>query len=137
MGITPSPNMLLRERVYKIQYVLESRAEELATEDLWNYESIHKAAERLLNFEAIYDGYIAADPTQERFMDTLTRLEREVFSINYPLPKGDRKVVIRLGEPVNLKEHFQSYKQNKVSTIEMLTHKIQQTVQSNLDILIS
>ena len=133
LEITPAVNTPARERVYKIQYVLESRAEELPSEGDWTYESIYKATIRLLNFDAIYDGYVAAAPTPERFMDTLTRLEKEVFSIDAPPPKANRQAILRIGEPVNLKEYFEAYKQNRASTVEMLTQQIQQTVQKNLD----
>ena len=133
LEITPAVNTPARERVYKIQHVLESRAEELSSEGDWTHESIYKATIRLLNFDAIYDGYVAAAPTPERFMDTLTRLEKEVFSIDAPPPKAHRQAILRIGEPVNLKEYFEAYKQNRASTVEMLTEQIQQTVQKNLD----
>ena len=90
---------------------------------------------RLLNFDAIYDGYVAAAPTPERFLDTLTRLEREVFNIERPRPKGHRQAVVQVGDPVNLKEHFSSYKQDKEETIKALTLQMQQAVQDNLDLL--
>lgn len=137
LAITSAPSEPARERVYKIQHVLESRAKALdqETKDLWTYESIYKATIRLLNFDAIYDGYVMADPTPERFLDTLTRLEREVFGINQPSPKGDRIVLLRIGEPVNLKHHFERYQQDRSGTVSDLTQQIQQTVQKNLDIL--
>lgn len=135
LELTPAPHAPSRERVYKIQSVLESRAEELTPNDLKTYESIYRATVRLLNFDAIYDGYVAASPTPERFLDTLTRLEREVFKIDRPAPKGHRKAFIRIGNPVNLKEYFESYKQNRANTVERLTQQLQQSVQSNLDLL--
>jgi len=133
LDITPAPNTPSRERVYKIQYVLKSRAQDLSEEDLETDESIQQAAVRLLNFDAIYDGYVAATPTAERFLDTLIRLEREVFKIDQPQPKGHRKVIIYIGEPVNLKDHFESYKQKRLETVEALTQQLRQTVQTNLD----
>ncbi|MDJ0718573.1 MAG: 1-acyl-sn-glycerol-3-phosphate acyltransferase [Prochloraceae cyanobacterium] len=134
LEITPPPNSPPRERVYRVQSVLETRAEELPTEGYWTYESISKSTIRLLNFDAIYDGYVAANPTPERFMDTLTRLEREVFSFDRPpAPKSPRKAILRIGDPVNLKDYFQAYKENKASTVESLTQQIQQIVQKNLD----
>lgn len=135
LAITSAPGEPARERVYRIQHILESRAEALGTDDVWTYESIYKATTRLLNFDAIYDGYVAADPTPERFLDTLTRLEREVFGIDQPPPKGYRNVLLRIGEPVNLKDHFERYQRERSGTITTVTQQIQQTVQSNLDSL--
>ena len=133
LNITPPNNSPIRERVYKVQYALNSRAEaELPEEGYWTYQSIYKTTVRLLNFNAIYDGYVAAKPTPERFMDTLTRLEREIFDTDRPPLKAPRKAYIRIGDPINLKDYFESYKQNKVTTIETLREKVQQIVQENL-----
>jgi hypothetical protein len=134
LDITPPANQPLRERVYKIQYVLEARAESLLGGDrLWSYESMHKAAERLLNFDAIYDGYVAEVPTAERFLDTLVRLERAVFSIGQPVPKGHRQVLIHVGEPVNLRDYFDHYMGDRTTTVDRLITELRQQVQTNLD----
>lgn len=133
LGIDSAAREPARERVYRIQHILESGAE-VGAQDFWTYD-IHKATVRLLNFDAIYDGYVAADPTPERFLDTLTRLEREVFGIDQPPPKGYRTVLLRIGEPVNLKDHFERYQQDRSGTVSTLTQQIQQDVQRNLDSL--
>ncbi|HEY9693654.1 MAG TPA: 1-acyl-sn-glycerol-3-phosphate acyltransferase [Oculatellaceae cyanobacterium] len=132
LGLISAPGEAIRERVYKIQNVLESRAESLGKDDFWTYESLHKAAARLLNFDAIYDGYVAANPTSERFLETLFRLEREVFGIRQPIPKGDRKVIIKIGEPVNLKNYFENYQQDKSGTVNLLIKNLQENVQNLL-----
>jgi 1-acyl-sn-glycerol-3-phosphate acyltransferase len=135
LGITPTTNDLARERVYKIQYMLESFAERLASENFWTYESMHKAAARLLNFDAMYDGYVADHPTPERFLDTLIRLERDVFKIDQPAPKGFRKVFVRVGDPVNLGDYFEQYQQDRSNTVTFLVNQLHQAVQTNLNIL--
>jgi len=132
LGMTAAPGEPMRERVYRIQHLLESR-EESVRDDFWTDEAIHKATARLLNFDAIYDGYVAADPTPERFLETLIRLEREVFGIGQPPPKGDRKVIIRVGEPVNLKDYFERYQQNRSETVNTLVAQVRQDMQSLLD----
>lgn len=133
IGITSAPGEPTRERVYKIQHALELMPEEPAANDFWNYETIIRGTKRLLNFDAIYDGYVAANPNSERFLETLTRLEREVFGIDQPPPKGDRKVIVKIGEPINLKDYFAKYQQDKSGTITALTQQIQQIVQNNLN----
>jgi 1-acyl-sn-glycerol-3-phosphate acyltransferase len=128
LGMTAAPGEPMRERVYRIQHLLESREDTRTTD-----EAIQKATVRLLNFDAIYDGYVAAAPTPERFLETLIRLEREVFGIGQPPPKGDRKVIIRIGEPVNLKDYFERYQQNRSETVTTLVEQLRQNVQSLLD----
>ncbi|MGC1248522.1 MAG: 1-acyl-sn-glycerol-3-phosphate acyltransferase, partial [Spirulinaceae cyanobacterium] len=132
LSCTTSDQLQLRERVYKIHHVLESSAEELTKSD---YQFIRNSLIRLLNFDAIYDGYVATAPTPERFLDTLTRLEREVFNVERPRPKGHRQAIVHVGEPVNLKDYFDSYKLNKEETVQTLTLQMQQAVQDNLDLL--
>ncbi|MEM9218809.1 MAG: 1-acyl-sn-glycerol-3-phosphate acyltransferase [Cyanobacteria bacterium P01_F01_bin.150] len=133
LKITPSANQPLRERVYKIQYELEAQAEVLANKDFWNYDKMHRVASSLLNFDAIYDGYVAAAPTPERFLDTLIRIERQVFRIDYPTPKAHREVLIRVGEPVNLKDYHQAYRRDRTTTTNRLTQTLQDIVQTNLN----
>lgn len=136
LGLTPAPQDPLRERVYRIQNAVNARAdaqtEVVETSELWSNDAIQTAAARLLNFDAIYDGYVAANPTPERFLDTLTRLERSVFSIDQPPPKGDRSVIIRVGAPLNLKDFFTAYTQNRQKTLEQVTETLRDRVQANV-----
>jgi hypothetical protein len=146
LGISANPREALRERTYKIEYVLKTQADALESETTpetetatgdWTtkYTLIEKSIKRLLNFDAIYDGYVAENPTPERFLDTLIRLEREVFDIDKPPAKGYRQARIKLGEPINLKDFFTEYQRDRASTVNAVTLKIQQTVQQNLNLL--
>ncbi len=143
LGLRSSPNELARERVYRIQYAIRDGNDELEEDSLaepshpntWTLKTVEQAMFRLLNFDAIYDGYVAANPTQERFLDTLTRLEREVFRIDQPPPKGHRQAKVRIGDPINLRDHFDEYQKNRANAVDSLVLQIQQTVQQNLDML--
>ncbi|MGK7951938.1 MAG: 1-acyl-sn-glycerol-3-phosphate acyltransferase [Xenococcaceae cyanobacterium] len=135
LKLTPKEHIPARERVYKIQSIIDSENKELTKKQEQTYETLYRSAFRLLNFDAIYDGYVAENPTQERFLDTLTTLEREVFQIEHPSTKGRRKAFIALGEPINLKDYFAAYQEDKTTTVENLIGKIQQTVQKNVDLL--
>lgn len=146
LGISANPREALRERTYKIEYVLKTQADALESETTpetetttgdraTKYTLIEKSIKRLLNFDAIYDGYVAENPTPERFLDTLTRLEREVFDIDKPPAKGYRQARIKLGEPINLKDFFTEYQRDRASTVNAVTLKVQQTVQQNLNLL--
>ena len=96
-----------------------------------------KAAWRVLNFDAIYDGYVAASLTPERFLDTLIRLERDVFNIDKPRPKGHRQALLHVAQPINLKDWFADYQQNRTVIVNTVTQKIHQTVQQKLDSFIN
>jgi hypothetical protein len=146
LGISSNPKEAVRERTYKIEYVLKTRVDALesettsadetsASDRAINYTLIEKSIKRLLNFDAIYDSYVAENPTPERFLDTLTRLEREVFDIDKPPPKGYRQARVKIGEPVNLKDFFPAYQRDRANTVNAVTLKVQQAVQQNLDLL--
>jgi 1-acyl-sn-glycerol-3-phosphate acyltransferase len=130
LGLTPAPHDADRERVYRILNALESRQSPTTTE---TWDAMNRLMVRFLNFEAIYDGYVAAYPTPERFLDTLIRLEREVFAIDeQPPPKGFRQAIVWVGEPIDLKDHYTAYVQNRTATIDALTQEIRTRMQDNL-----
>jgi len=131
LGLSAAPDTPVRERVYRIQHALRNGSE--PSELFFSPESVEKATARLLNFDAICDGYVAANPTPERFLDTLIRLEREVFEIDQPPPKGHRQAILRLGTPINLTESFDDYRQDRAATVERLTNQAQAAVQTMLD----
>jgi hypothetical protein len=128
MGLEPAASLPVRERVYKIQALLETNSPQTEID-----ESLYWTTVRLLNFDAIYDGYVAEDPTPERFLDTLMRLEREVYQIEHLKPKAYRKAIFKLGEPINLKSYVKAFQTDKSGTVEHLTRQIQQIVQTNLE----
>ena len=136
LGLTPTIGEPNRERVYRILNTLNAKSDLPDLEngsDTW--DAMFRAVMKVLNFDAIYDGYVAAKPTPERFLDTLIRLEREVFQIDQPPAKGHRQAFVRVGAPVNLKDYYAAYRADRTATVTELTHQIQQTVQKNLDIL--
>ena len=120
-----------RERVYKVQSILRN-LNQTNKKSALDYEHIYLTTVRLLNFDAIYDGYVAQKPTIERYFATIDRLEREVFQIDQAKPKGKRKILTTIGTPINLKDYWQEYQQQSDRTIEHLNKIVQQEVQANL-----
>ncbi|MEO1692639.1 MAG: lysophospholipid acyltransferase family protein [Cyanobacteria bacterium J06631_6] len=131
LELTAGNQLRDRERVYKVQATLRNLAES-ERDPLIDYEHIYLTTVRLLNFDAIYDGYVAENPTPERFFATIDRFEREVFKIDQAKPKGIRKIVTIVGTPINLKDYWQEYQQQSDLLVERLTKIAQQEVQSNL-----
>jgi 1-acyl-sn-glycerol-3-phosphate acyltransferase len=133
LGLSPAVGEPDRERVYRIRHALAGRQNTLLPDGTDGWDVIRKASIRMLNFDAIYDGYVAANPTPERFLDTLVRFEREVFDIDQPQPKGHRHALVHVGDPVNLKDHFLEYGQDRSGTINRLLDQLRQTMQENLN----
>jgi 1-acyl-sn-glycerol-3-phosphate acyltransferase len=132
LGISFPDDFPLRERVYKMQAMLIEKADDKFALDLVTHEKLYQATVRLLNFDAIYDGYVGAYPTVERFIDTLTRLEREVFRVEIPKPKGLHEGHLKVGKPVNLQDYAAQYKRDRQGTVTQLTEQMQFEVQNNL-----
>ncbi|NJO39412.1 MAG: 1-acyl-sn-glycerol-3-phosphate acyltransferase [Cyanobacteria bacterium CRU_2_1] len=135
LGLTFAIGESNRERAYRIRHALESRQVTLLANGTDGWDVMSRAMSRILNFDAIYDGYVAEKPTPERFLDTLIRLEREVFSIDEPRAKGHRQAFLRVGKPINLKDYFEAYSNDRSATITSLVEQSRQTIQQNLDIL--
>ncbi|MEM9506815.1 MAG: 1-acyl-sn-glycerol-3-phosphate acyltransferase [Cyanobacteria bacterium P01_E01_bin.35] len=116
LEITPLIQLPDRERVYKVQETVRSFSDiDNHQPSTVNYQHIYLTTVRLLNFDAIYDGYVAEKPTTERFFDTIDRLEREVFQIDRPKFKGRRQIIVKISAPINLKDYWQQYQSDRQS----------------------
>ena len=124
-----------RERVYRIRHALETRPSTLLPDGSDGWDIMLQATARVLNFDAIYDGYVSEKPTPERFLDTLIRLEREVFKIDQPYPKGYRQAYLRIGKPINLKNYVADYRHDRSATVNQVVQQLHNRVQQNLDVL--
>ena len=119
-----------RERTYQIEKKL---ADQSLVPRTLSREFIQRSIFRLFNFNAIYDGYVAETQSPERFLDTLTRLEREVFEVDRPPAKGERVVEVSVGKPLNLKDEYENYRCDRAKTIDRLTQQVQDQVQAQVD----
>jgi 1-acyl-sn-glycerol-3-phosphate acyltransferase len=125
-----------RERVYRVQSILRNLPDTDKKAAI-DYEHLYLTTVRLLNFDAIYNGYVTEKPTIERYFATIDRLEREVFKIDRPKFKGRREITAKIGTPINLKNYWQKYYSDRPSTsreqiINHLTEIVQLEVQANL-----
>lgn len=64
-------------------------------------------------------------------MDVLGLLELEVFQQRRIW--GPRKAIIRVGQPVNLRNHAQAYDQNKRATVQAVNASLESDVRENLE----
>jgi hypothetical protein len=99
----------------------QSRAAVVLYDDLW----------RVLQFVAIYEGYVRESLTVERVMDVLCLLEMEVF--NERRIWGPRKAVIRVGELVSLRDRFDAYKSDKRGTVRKTSLALESSVREMLN----
>ena len=86
---------------------------------------------RVLQLVAIYDGYVTENMTVESFMDVLCLLEMEVFEERRIW--GPRKAIIKIGSPLDLRQHFDAYKSNKRENIQKISLALESSVRSMLN----
>ena len=81
-----------------------------------------------LIFIAISDGSVAEERSPERFLEVIMRLEREVFGTSKI--RGPRVASVRVGEPKNLRDCYDTYKAQKRETVEQITLELETTVRT-------
>ena len=137
MGIHSEADVLTRVRALKnlvdaeVYRDIEQMTEyerKIHEELLQKFQRFYPDLERLINFIAISDGYVAEEHSPERFLEVIVRLEREVFGTSKI--RGPRVASIRVGEPKNLRECYDTYKTQKRGTVEQITLELETTVQA-------
>lgn len=86
--------------------------------------------DRLVNFIAIYDGYLHDQMPTNRAIEIIRRMEREVFGA-YRLVHP-RKAVVKVLEPIDLKAHFKDFLADKRQTVHTLTHQLESQLYTGL-----
>lgn len=97
-------------------------------EQLQKFQQFYPDLDRLINFIAITDGYVAEEPSAERYLEVIFRLEKEVFGKSNM--RGPRVASIRAGEPINLLNYYDTYKARKKETVEEITTKLETEVRN-------
>ena len=139
MGVTPQTNLLSRARVRALKNLIDAEiyreTEEIPAYErqiheqrLEKFQEFYPDLNRLFNFIAIYDGYVGETQSPERFLEVITRIEREVFGDSKP--RGPRIAFMRFGTPKNLLERYETYKQDKKQTVQDITLELETEVQA-------
>lgn len=137
MGIHSDADVLTRVRtlknlvdaeVYKDIEQMTEYERKIHEELLQKFQRFYPDLERLINFIAISDGYVAEERSPERFLEVIIRLEREVFGASKI--RGPRVASVRVGEPKNLRECYDTYKAQKRETVEQVTLELETAVRT-------
>lgn len=97
-------------------------------EQLQKFQQFYPDLDRLINFIAITDGYVAEEPSAERYLEVIFRLEKEVYGKGSM--RGPRVASIRAGEPINLLDYYDTYKNEKKETVEQITNELEAEVRN-------
>ena len=90
-------------------------------DDLW----------RVLQFVAIYEGYVEELASVERLMDVLCLLEMEVLGERRMW--GPRRAILRVGEALDLGQRMDAYRANKRRTVSRVSLELESSVRSMLE----
>lgn len=141
LNLSPKPGEALLDRVRNcfnaVDRIVNEEMEgsdyerELWTKRKEEARQLYDGLWRVLDFVAIYDGYVREAMTVERFMDVLCLLETEVFGKRRLW--GPRRAVVRIGEPIDLANHFENYKADKKETVRKVTMELELSVKRMLD----
>jgi hypothetical protein len=86
--------------------------------------------ERFQNVIALTGDYVASNPTAERFLEVLGRLEKEVFGAQRT--RVAREAHVRIGEPIPLHERYAEYRGAKRETVRAVTAELEGAIRSML-----
>ncbi len=139
MGIVPQPEAHPLRRVRMIQNQIDEEIyrdvdemteyeREIHTQRIDKFRQFFTDLRRIVNSIAIYEGYIGEDPSQERFLEVITRFEVEVFGRSKV--KGPMDAFVRLGTPKNLLDAYEAYKKEKRQTTQQITVELETEVQN-------
>ena len=137
MGIHSDNDVLTRVRalrnlvdaeVYRDVGEMTEYERKIHEEQLQKFQQFYPDLNRLINFIAITDGYVAAEHSPERYLEVIFRLEKEVFGA--AKMRGPRVASIRAGKPINLLESYDTYKTQKKETVEKVTVELETEVQN-------
>lgn len=137
LGIQSENDILTRIRalknivdaeVYRDIDEMTEYEQKIHEEQLQKFQQFSPDLDRLINFIAITDGYVADEPSPERYLEVIFRLEKEVFGKGNM--RGPRVASIRAGEPINLLENYDTYKTQKKETVEQITTELETEVRN-------
>jgi hypothetical protein len=93
-------------------------------------EPLKSDLQRLHNFLAVSDEYVATGTTVERFLEVLGRLEVEV--LGRPALRLPTRALLRVGEILELGEFYDEYRQSKRAAVSHATAALQNRIQELL-----
>jgi len=76
--------------------------------------------------------YARTAPTVERFAEILMKFEEDVLGVEYGTPRGPRRAVVRIGQPIDVGEHLRAAGKPRLA-VPALTSELERRIQALLD----
>jgi hypothetical protein len=89
---------------------------------------LYRDLERAGRFLATGARYIADHPSDERYLEVISRIEEELFGTTQPY--GPRRAVVNIGAPVDLAAMFPKYRSDARGTVSAFTRELEDRVRA-------
>jgi hypothetical protein len=88
---------------------------------------VQKDVDRAYLFLVIKPEYLTTYPSAERFMEWIYRFENLIFGTTNPRPRRARVIIAK---PFGLSEYYEAYKENKKKTVEEVTSRLKNDIET-------
>ncbi len=140
VGVEDHPEQLLTDRLRDLANAIDrighqqnqNKRDEKSSGQI-NHDrakALRRSLETATNFMALDTCYLEHQMTTERFLDIVGLLEREVFGRRRFW--GQRKAIIKVGEPVDVNDYAPNYKINKKETYQRISSNLETKVREML-----
>jgi 1-acyl-sn-glycerol-3-phosphate acyltransferase len=140
INLEPDDAMRYLDRIRKIRNTVDkilSQGDEstLYAKRLFNHQkailhNFYADLDRVVNFIAIYDGYLQPDMEAGQMVELLRRMEKEVFGafrLVHP-----RTAVVSAQKPLNLKGYFKDFLADRQATVTQLAIAVEQEIHAGI-----
>jgi len=79
--------------------------------------------------------YVRENPTLERLAEIMTKFEQDALGVTYPAPRGPRRAVVKMGEPIDVRSYLGPGGRRSRDAAELLTEKLELQIQGLMDTL--
>ncbi len=79
--------------------------------------------------------YVRESPTIERFAEIMTKFEQDALGVTYPVPRGPRRAIVKVGEPIDVRSYLQPGGRRSRDATSALTDEVEARIQSLMDSL--
>jgi 1-acyl-sn-glycerol-3-phosphate acyltransferase len=79
--------------------------------------------------------YVRESPTVERFAEIMTKFEQDALGVTYPAPRGPRRVIVKMGESIDVRSYLQPGRRHSRDATAILTDDLEARIQGLMDTL--
>jgi len=133
LGIAVPPRRGIDNRACNIRQVLALEGYDHGVTDEAKYRDAYYPTLLALVLETLTGYPLDGEMTTSQRADLLWLLERAVYRIPDPAPRGRRRVTIRAGDCVNLKDRLAEFQADRHGATRRIVSEIQASVRHNLD----